>query len=133
MERDWLDDIEEGKIVGASSDNYEMPDEIDFSKTVHIVGGLFDPDPKMGQQVIEEVAVDSRSITFFMLDGRIFSAPIEWYPELARATPEQRKDRTVGSHGHYVHWKQLRFALSPLALIRGIKTKGRAITRRKSA
>lgn len=114
-------------------EEYEMPDEIDFSKTVVIVGGIFDPDPRVGSQLVEEVAVDSRSITMFLTDGRVFSAPLEWYPELAKANQAKRKVREIRGRGRFVFWPELRFAISPLALMKGVKTMKRESLKRKSA
>ena len=42
-----------------------------------------------------------------LLDGRRISVPLEWFPKLSRATPEQRRNwRWIGG-GIGIHWEDL--------------------------
>lgn len=39
-----------------------------------------------------------------LMDGRRVSAPLEWFPRLLRATPEQRKNWSLIGRGLGIHW-----------------------------
>ncbi|HMO26438.1 MAG TPA: DUF2442 domain-containing protein [Tepidisphaeraceae bacterium] len=109
-----------------------MPDEIDFSSAVNVVGGGVGPDDQHGDLRVEDVAVDSKSVTLFLTDGRVCSAPLEWYPELLDATPKQRRERQIRAMGRFVFWPSLKFALASSAIIKGTRSRSKT-KRRKSA
>lgn len=39
-----------------------------------------------------------------LVDGRRVSAPLEWFPRLLRATPEQRSHWSLIGRGVGIHW-----------------------------
>lgn len=53
------------------------------------------------------VRVDSSSLHVELSDGRTISAPIAWYPRLARATRKERGDWRLVGGGSGIHWPQL--------------------------
>jgi hypothetical protein len=52
-----------------------------------------------------------------LVDGRKVSAPLEWFPRLLRATPEQRaKWRLIGG-GVGIHWQDVDEDISVRSLL----------------
>ena len=55
------------------------------------------------------LAVDVRfsedSLIVRLSDGREVSVPLEWFPRLRDATPEQRKDWRLIARGIGIHWE----------------------------
>ncbi|MFO7954979.1 DUF2442 domain-containing protein [Thioalkalivibrio sp.] len=54
-----------------------------------------------------------------LMDGRRISVPLEWYPRLAHATPEQLGAWEICGGGHGIHWPELDEDLSTEGLLRG--------------
>jgi hypothetical protein len=52
-------------------------------------------------------------------DGRVIATPLDWYPRLAEATPEQRANYELGLTG--VHWLDLDEDLSVGGMLRGVR------------
>jgi hypothetical protein len=52
-----------------------------------------------------------------LLDGRIIATPLEWYPRLVNATPEQLAAVELGFAG--IHWPDLDEDLSVLGMLMG--------------
>lgn len=50
-------------------------------------------------------------------DGRIIATPLEWYPNLEAASPEQRSNHELGLSG--IHWPDLDEDLSVSGMLRG--------------
>lgn len=40
-------------------------------------------------------------------DGRSLTVPIEWFPRLRDATPEQRNRYEFSGHGYGIHWPDI--------------------------
>ncbi len=40
-----------------------------------------------------------------LVDGRVLSVPLTWFPRLANATPEQRADWYLLGDGEGIHWE----------------------------
>ncbi|HLA80655.1 MAG TPA: DUF2442 domain-containing protein [Thermoleophilia bacterium] len=51
-------------------------------------------------------------------DGREISVPIEWFPRLRDATPEQRSNWRLIGRGVGIHWADLDEDLSVAGLLR---------------
>lgn len=51
------------------------------------------PDP-----VAQNVVFSEHAVCFELADGRSISAPLEWFPSLRDATPEQRANWERGIH-----------------------------------
>ena len=63
------------------------------------------------------VAVDEDSLTVTLSDGRTISAPLEWFPRLRDATPEQKRSwRLIGS-GVGIHWEAIDEDISVKSLL----------------
>jgi hypothetical protein len=52
-------------------------------------------------------------------DGRVIGTPLEWYPRLAEATPEQRANYELGLTG--IYWPDLDEDLSVGGMLRGVR------------
>ena len=51
------------------------------------------------------VRFDDDSMWVELVDGRVISAPLAWFPRLLAATPEQRAQVTISQRG--LHWESL--------------------------
>ncbi|HVO69058.1 MAG TPA: DUF2442 domain-containing protein [Aggregatilineaceae bacterium] len=51
--------------------------------------------------------------------GRMIGTPLEWYPRLAEATPEQQVNYELGLTG--IHWPDLDEGLSVGGMLRGVR------------
>ncbi len=40
-------------------------------------------------------------------DGRSLTVPLEWFPRLRDATPEQRTRYEFSGHGYGIHWPEI--------------------------
>ena len=68
---------------------------------------------------VRDVRVDDRHLSVDLLDGRTIRVPLDWYPALAGATPEQRARWEVCAAGYGIHWPDLDEDLSTEGLLRG--------------
>ena len=53
------------------------------------------------------VECSDEALTLHLTDGRTVSAPLEWYPRLAFATPEERANCRLVAGGWGIHWPDL--------------------------
>lgn len=51
-------------------------------------------------------------------DGRLVAVPIEWYPRLREATPQQRSNYSLIGKGVGVHWEDVDEDISLASLLR---------------
>jgi hypothetical protein len=56
-------------------------------------------------------------------DGRLIGTPLEWYPKLAAATPEQLAKLELSTFG--LHWDELDEDLGVEGMLQGIQPKPR--------
>ena len=52
-----------------------------------------------------------------LVDGREISVPLEWFPRLRDATPQQRNNWRVIGRGEGLHWPDLDEDVSVFALL----------------
>ena len=74
---------------------------------------------KVADERVMDVRCDEHSLIVDLMDGRIISAPLAWYPRLLHATPEARAQWETCSGGYGIHWPQLDEDLSVEGLLRG--------------
>ena len=65
-----------------------------------------------------EVTVDEHMLRVRLADGREIAAPLEWYPRLRDATPEQRSQWEIIGGGYGIHWEALDEDISVRGLLR---------------
>lgn len=53
------------------------------------------------------VRLDDERLIVRLVDGRELSAPLEWFPRLLAATPEQRAHWRLIGKGTGIHWPDL--------------------------
>ena len=71
--------------------------------------------------MVSDVHCDDRRLAVDLTDGRTIIVPIDWYPRLAGATPEQRANwRPIGP-GVGIHWPDVDEDLSVEGLLRGAR------------
>jgi hypothetical protein len=54
-----------------------------------------------------DVAVTDRMLTIKLADDRILSVPLNWYPRLLKATPEERENWELLGDGYAIEWVEL--------------------------
>ena len=68
---------------------------------------------------VKDVRFSEDLLTVDLMDGRIISVPLIWYPRLFDATPEQREHWEVCGAGYGIHWPDIDEDLSTEGLLRG--------------
>ena len=66
------------------------------------------------------VKFDEEMMHVTLTDGRIISVPINWFPLLREATPEQRDHYEIGGGGISLHWPEIDEDLSIAGLMAGV-------------
>jgi hypothetical protein len=67
----------------------------------------------------ENVKVTADTLSVDLSDGRTISVPLEWFPRLVHATPEERNNwRLIGS-GQGFHWEAIDEDISVEGLLAG--------------
>lgn len=74
---------------------------------------------KVADERVLDVRFDEHSLIVDLMDGRIISVPLAWYPRLFNATPEQRGRWEKCSGGYGIHWPDIDEDLSTEGLLRG--------------
>ena len=76
---------------------------------------------------VESVEIDQQHLTVGLMDGRRISVPLEWYPRLANADPQQLERWEICGAGFGLHWEGLDEDISTEGLLRGAPApKGKA-------
>jgi len=67
----------------------------------------------------QSARVTSDALHVDLSDGRSISIPLAWYPRLAHATAEERKNWRSIAHGRGIHWESLDEDISVEGLLAG--------------
>lgn len=67
----------------------------------------------------KSVQFDADMMHVSLLDGRIVSVPMLWFPLLREASPEQRENCEIGGGGVSLHWPDLDEDISVANLMAG--------------
>jgi hypothetical protein len=67
----------------------------------------------------KSVQFDDSTMQVTLLDGRMLSVPLIWFPVLNAATPEQRSQYEIAGGGISLHWSELDEDLSVAGLLAG--------------
>jgi hypothetical protein len=62
---------------------------------------------KQSDAFAKDVFFDSEMMHIQLLDGRIISVPLMWFPKLRDAKPEQREKWRLIGKGIGIHWDEL--------------------------
>jgi len=68
----------------------------------------------------KNIDFDNEMMHVSLIDGRIISVPIIWFPLLYEASSEQRKNYEIGGGGISLHWEELDEDLSVANLMAGV-------------
>ena len=66
-----------------------------------------------------DVSVTDDELVVHLDDGRVLHVPLEWFPRLVKATPEQRCNCRLVGRGIGIHWPDLDEDLSVEGLLVG--------------
>lgn len=72
-----------------------------------------------GTVVATDVSFDGDRLRVDLSDGRQISAPLDWFPRLFQATPEQRQGWELIGRGIGIHWPEVDEDLSVAGLLAG--------------
>ena len=72
---------------------------------------------------VTDVKVTRDTLTVELSDGRTISVPLQWYPRLVYATPEERNNWRLIGNGEGIHWEDLDEDISVEGLIAGHPSK----------
>ena len=81
---------------------------------------------------VQNVSFTEDTISVDLMDGRIITVPLVWYPRLLEATPEQREKWQVGGGGYGIHWEEIDEDLSTEGLLRGAPAPHRSFQAKSS-
>jgi len=65
-----------------------------------------------------DVTVMDDRIVVVLADGRELAVPLAWFPRLADATVEQRRNWRLIGRGHGIHWPDVDEDISVASLLR---------------
>ena len=68
---------------------------------------------------VKDVHVTEDTLSVDLIDGRIITVPLVWYPKLLHATPGQRTNWQICGGGYGIHWPDIDEDLSTEGLLRG--------------
>jgi hypothetical protein len=68
---------------------------------------------------VKDVRVTRSRLAVELTDGRIISAPLDWYPRLAHGTPKEWRNWQVIGGGEGIHWPDLDEDISVEGLLNG--------------
>jgi len=68
---------------------------------------------------VSRVSFTSDSLCVSLMDGRVISVPLTWYPKLLHASVEQRNNWQSAGGGYGIHWPDLDEDLSTEGMLRG--------------
>ncbi|MBF0293518.1 MAG: DUF2442 domain-containing protein [Nitrospinae bacterium] len=74
---------------------------------------------KTGEAMATDVQFNSSMIHVRLLDGRVISAPLEWYSKLRDATDEQRANWQIIGEGVGIHWEDIDEDISVASILNG--------------
>jgi hypothetical protein len=67
----------------------------------------------------EGITVTSDTLSVDLSDGRRLSVPLDWYPRLLHASPQERKNWRLIGKGRGIHWDDLDEDISVAGLLAG--------------
>ncbi len=68
---------------------------------------------------VKNVSFTQETISVDLMDGRIITVPLAWYPRLLNATAEQLNNWQICGGGYGIHWADLDEDLSTEGMLRG--------------
>ena len=77
---------------------------------------------------VRDVRIVDDALVVGLVDGRVISVPLAWYPRLLNASHQQRANWTISGGGFGIHWPDIDEDLSTEGLLRGAPAPNRKAT-----
>ncbi len=68
---------------------------------------------------VKDVEITKDALSVALMDGRVISVPLAWYPRLLDASNAQRENWKIAGGGYGIHWPDVDEDLSTEGLLRG--------------
>ena len=68
---------------------------------------------------VKDVKLTEDALIVTLMDGRVISVPLAWYPRLLGASNTQRENWKIAGGGYGIHWPDVDEDLSTEGLLRG--------------
>ncbi len=68
---------------------------------------------------VKDVKLTEDALSVTLMDGRVISVPLAWYPRLLDASEVQRENWRIAGGGYGIHWPDVDEDLSTEGLLRG--------------
>ncbi len=68
---------------------------------------------------VKDVKLTEDALSVALMDGRVISVPLAWYPRLLDASDAQRENWRIAGGGYGIHWPDVDEDLSTEGLLRG--------------
>jgi len=75
--------------------------------------------PYSADERVADVGFSEDSLRVSLMDGRLISVPLVWYPRLLHAAAAQRAHWQIAGGGYGIHWPDIDEDLSTEGLLRG--------------
>ncbi len=62
---------------------------------------------KVGDVGVKKIRFTNDKVYFELRDGREIGVPLDWFPRLKEASPEERNNYYLTANGTGVHWENL--------------------------
>jgi len=73
---------------------------------------------KIGNIGVKNIRFTDEKVYFELKDGREIGVPLDWFPKLKEASPEERNNYYLTANGTGVHWESLDEDISIKYLLR---------------
>ena len=96
----------------------QVPDYFeDVAYSMVVADGMGISALKLNSDAVDVETTDV-SLRLVLADGRELTAPLEWFPRLRDATPEQRRNWRLIGGGQGIHWPDLDEDIAVSTLLR---------------
>jgi hypothetical protein len=72
------------------------------------------------EPIAQSVETSESELVVRLMDGRVLSAPLVWFPRLNNATPAKRSAYELMGNGVGIHWPELDEDISVVGLLAGL-------------
>ena len=78
---------------------------------------------------ILNVEITDDTLSVALMDGRVISVPLVWYPRLLNASEAARNNWQISGGGYGIHWPDIDEDLSTEGLLRGAPAPRQPLTK----
>ena len=80
---------------------------------------------------VADVEFTDDALSVALMDGRVITVPLVWYPRLLSATEAERSNWRISGGGYGIHWPDIDEDLSTEGLLRGAPAPRKQSLKRK--